>query len=213
MEYEKHICHKITGNDKNINNCVTQNIGTELSPIYSCIKCNNNDDILVTLETGAISCIKDTSLENCIQVTANTTYINPVYDCQSCKFNYISYYSKYYERKICQGISEEIIRKKSISFEIFEGEEYINADDEGKKKKIILLQMEKNVINVIIKILDCLDVKANAVSLYSEIIQFYVKVNAKMDISKFQKAYAKLVKVLIKAVMIVIMKIIIPIII
>ena len=197
MEYEKHICHKITGNDKNINNCVTQNIGTELSLIYSCIKCNNNDDILVTLDTGAISCIKDTSLENCIQVIANTTYINPVYDCQSCKFNYISYYSKYYERKICQGISEEIIRKKSISFEIFEGEVYINADDEGKKKKLFY----------------CLDVKANTVSLYSEIIQFYVKVNAKMDISKFQKAYAKLVKVLIKAVMIVIMKIIIPIII
>ena len=135
MDYEKHICHKIIDNYKDINNCVTENIETELSPNYSCIKCNNNNDILVSLDTGAKSCIKDNSLENCIEVTANTTYINPVYDCHTCKFNYMSYYSNYYERKICQSISEEIIRNKTISLSIFEGEEYLNADEEGNCKK------------------------------------------------------------------------------
>ena len=135
MDYEKHICHKIINNYKDINNCVTENIGTELSPVYSCIKCNNNSDILVTLDAGVKSCVKDHSLENCIEVIVNTTYINPIYNCESCKFNYISYFSKYYERKICQSISEEIIRNKTISLESFEGEEYINADEEGNCKK------------------------------------------------------------------------------
>ena len=35
---------------------------------------------------------------------------------------------------------------------------------------IILLQMEKNVINAIIRMLECLDVKVNVISLWREII-------------------------------------------
>ena len=49
-------------------------------------------------------------------------------------------------------------------------------------EKIILHQMEKNVINVIIKIMDFLDVKVNVVFPFIDKIQFYVKVNAKKDI-------------------------------
>ena len=128
MDYEKHVCHKVINYYKDINNCVTENIGTELNPAYSCINCKNYRDIIVTLDTGAKSCVRDSTLENCIEITVNTTYINPVYNCESGKFNYMSYYSKFYERKICQSISEEIIRNKTISLESFEGEEYINVD-------------------------------------------------------------------------------------
>ena len=135
MDYEKHVCHKVINYYKDINNCVTENIGTELNPAYSCINCKNYRDIIVTLDTGAKSCVRDSTLENCIEITVNTTYINPVYNCESCKFNYMSYYSKFYERKICQSISEEIIRNKTISLESFEGEEYINVDEEGICKK------------------------------------------------------------------------------
>ena len=137
MDHEKYICHKVINYYKDINSCKTENIGTELTPVYSCMNCKNYKDILVTLDTGAKSCIsvKNSILENCIEITANTTYINPVYNCESCLFNYKSYYSKFYERKICQSISEEIIRNKTILLEIFEGEEYINADDDGNCKK------------------------------------------------------------------------------
>ena len=49
-------------------------------------------------------------------------------------------------------------------------------------KKIISLPMEKSVINATMKNWEYLDVKVNVVFLLKDILVFYVKVNAKMDI-------------------------------
>ena len=135
MDYEKYICHKIIDTNEKINNCETENIGTELFPINSCTKCHHENQILVNFENGIKSCVSEKTLENCVEITANSTYINPVYNCESCKFNYMSYYSKFYERKICQSITEEIMRNRTISLEMFKDEEHINANSEGICKK------------------------------------------------------------------------------
>ena len=66
-------------------------------------------------------------------------------------------------------------------------------------KKIILPQMEKNAINVMIRMLECQDVVVNAVLISREIMFFYVKVDVLKDILNLN-VYVKLVKVLIKVV-------------
>ena len=118
-----------------IQNCEIENIGNELNPIYSCKKCYDNNNIFVTTENGAKLCMEPfNELQNCIEATADTTYINSIYNCTLCNFNYISYYSNYFNRKICQNINEEIMKEIKISLSNFEGKESTPTND-GKCEK------------------------------------------------------------------------------
>ena len=101
-----------------LDNCYLENIGDELNKIYSCKRCYNNYDILISIESGAKFCMEPFGeLEGCKEAIANTTFINNQYNCIACDLNYISYYSKFYNRKICQNISSKIMKEKDISFE------------------------------------------------------------------------------------------------
>ena len=134
MDTEKHLCLSIY-NHYQYFNCDLDNRGSYLSPIYSCQKCDSDYRALVSLENGIKICIQEESLQNCNEVEANTSYANTLYNCTSCKLNYIPYYSQYYGRVICQNIFEPIIKYKNISLEKFEGEEYILPDDNGICRK------------------------------------------------------------------------------
>ena len=94
-------------------NCDFENIGTTNEPLYSCINCNNQNDILVTAENGAKFCINASEIEGCTEANVNTAYINNIYNCTKCNREYILYKSKFYERNICQNISLPIKRNNN----------------------------------------------------------------------------------------------------
>ena len=88
-----------------ISNFYAKNIGNKSNPIYSCVKCNKHDDLLITSDTGAKFCgSKSGELAGCSEVYADTTYLNNVYNCTYCDIGYISYYNIFFEKKICQDI-------------------------------------------------------------------------------------------------------------
>ena len=117
-------------------NCLVENIGTETNPIYSCTKCYNDNYLLVTSNNNNIKyCIykpNEKNINHCTEATADITYKDTVYNCTNCSLDFIPYYSKFYEREICQGIFDEIITEKEIPLEAFEGIENIDASNEGK---------------------------------------------------------------------------------
>lgn len=129
MNYNNNLCIKVNEYDKF--NCLIENIGTLLSPIFSCKTCYYNYYTMVILENGIKLCVNDKILENCIEAKANTSYINTLYNCISCKVGTLLFYSKYYGRQICQNVFEKITTNKTISLETFEREEYILPDDMG----------------------------------------------------------------------------------
>ena len=111
LDSKTNICYKNTKIEM-INKCEIENIGNELNPIFSCKKCNNNNYVLVTIESGVKICMEPLGeLENCKEANANTTYINTIYNCTKCSLNYLPYNSKFFERKICQNIYGNIIRE------------------------------------------------------------------------------------------------------
>ena len=75
------------------------------------------------VKEGKISfCVRpDSSLKNCLSAEANTTYINTKYDCTDCLINYLPYESKFYERKICHNIFEEIKYTQEINYAEYNG--------------------------------------------------------------------------------------------
>ena len=111
-------------------------MGTEKEPIYSCKRrLNDSDYIEISTESNAKYCIhRESELEGCIEIKANTTYVNSKYNCLSCSLNYLPYFSKFYERKICQNIYAKIIKKKEINLDKYEFEEKTPAID-GKCEK------------------------------------------------------------------------------
>ena len=58
--------------------------------------CYSSYQTLVTFETGIKECINDDLLSNCKEATANSSYVNIIYNCTSCNFNYWPFYSKFY---------------------------------------------------------------------------------------------------------------------
>ena len=119
LDYKTKTCKQNIENEVNYN-CEIDNIGNSSNPKYSCKKCYNENDILVTIEDGAKLCLEAKGeLENCKEATADTTYVKNLYNCTSCSDNYIPYYSKFYGRMICQNIYGEIEEKKNISLENF----------------------------------------------------------------------------------------------
>jgi len=106
--------------------CEGENIGNESYPLYTCHKCISDDFSLVSYDFGIKDCIADyiPELEGCLEANATTKHINILYDCTVCQTNYLPYYSKFYQRNICQNIFKKIIKKKNFSLDIFKGQEY-----------------------------------------------------------------------------------------
>ena len=146
LDDETNMCKqgiKITMNLRpGLDNCFVENIGTDLDPIYSCKFCYNAFDILIQTENGAKFCETpfnqlfpwldsvNYELEGCTEVNANTTYLNNIYNCTNCSLGYISYYSRFFKRKICQNVYENIIRnKEEFDSTIFNDAENITAKD------------------------------------------------------------------------------------
>ena len=95
--------------------CTIENIGTELIPIYDCIEWYNrgHNFILVTNENGEKEyVINKGDLTGCVEAVANTTYIKSKYNCYRCSIIYAPYYSKYFDRIICQNIKAKYISQK-----------------------------------------------------------------------------------------------------
>ena len=108
----------------NNTNCEYENIGTNATPIYSCIRCYNELDTLITNQNGTKTCEYIYEIEHCAEANVTSTYYkDTIYNCTSCKYNYWPYYSKYYDRHICQHIIEDIKKSDKLSLEDYEKEE------------------------------------------------------------------------------------------
>ena len=53
-------------------------------------------------------------LEGCTEATANTKYLNSIYNCTNCSYGFIPYYSRYFKRRICQYIFDDIFKENNI---------------------------------------------------------------------------------------------------
>ena len=107
-----------------------KNIGNKSNPIYSCVKCNKHDDLLITSDTGAKFCgSKSGELAGCSEVYADTTYLNNVYNCTYCDIGYISCCNIFFEKKICQDIRYRPDKKRDIDNTIFDPDnvEHVNV--------------------------------------------------------------------------------------
>ena len=119
-------------------NCEFENIGTTSQPLYSCIRCNNQNDIIVTTESGVKFCTSDEELKGCTEANVDTTYIKNKYDCTKCSLDYILYNSKFYGRNICQNINSKIIRSYDLNLNEYstkekESVQAINGECVNKK--------------------------------------------------------------------------------
>ena len=119
-------------------NCIYENIGTSSKPIYSCTKCNDENYLLVATENNLKYCKYKGNYDEikyCTEANIDTTYVNSLYNCTNCILNFIPYDSKFYGRKICQNIFEQVTKKKEISLAKYEGIEYVNATNGTCEKK------------------------------------------------------------------------------
>ena len=114
-------------------NCNIKNIGNYTNSIYSCTEKKNDNFLLTTTENNIKYCLykQNEEIKYCTEANINTTYINAVFDCTNCSLNFLPYYSKFFERKICQNIFDKIIKEKNISFSIFDDFDSVNMTKEG----------------------------------------------------------------------------------
>ena len=127
-------------------NCEIEIIGTDIDPIYSCKKCNNENDKLVTTESGAKFCTNDYDINGCIGVNVDTNYIKNKYDCTNCSYYYILYNSKYYQSNICQYIFSKIKRSHEINITeyIQREKDYVEAKNGVCESKKMFTPDQKN---------------------------------------------------------------------
>ena len=118
-----------------ISGCQVANIGTNNNPIYSCIKCYNNNDLLITTENNAKFCEERIGeLSGCKIAYADTSYLNNIYNCTECNISYISYYNNFFEKRICQSIKRKPDKIKKLDYSKFTNDvEHVNATN-GKCK-------------------------------------------------------------------------------
>ena len=111
--------------------CEGENIGNKSYPIINCTKCRYSYQTLVSYDFGLNDCIYNfgEDLQGCLEANVSTKYINTLYNCSACEIYYLPYYSKFYQRNICQYVFEKIKKKKNISLDIFEEQEYIEAQN------------------------------------------------------------------------------------
>ena len=142
LDNETHLC---TNPDpiRETLHCEYENIGTKEKPIYNCTKCDNfilnyydqdNDNyqeyILVKVENINICVSKSKyikGLENCLEEEADTTFIKTKFNCKICEKDYLPYYSKFYERYICQNIYNDIERSQRINLTQFQDVENMTS--------------------------------------------------------------------------------------
>ena len=136
LDIETNTCKQSIKIDLNLHpglsNCYIENIGESSNPIYSCKYCYYEyEDILVKTENGAKFCeFPEYELEGCTEATADTTYLNNNYNCSNCSLNYLPYFSKFFNRKICQFIFSDIIRvNDQFDSTAFDGVENVTAVD------------------------------------------------------------------------------------
>ena len=134
IDPENGICHELIDFYEQLD-CNIENKGTELSPIYSCKSCYSNFQTLISYENGIKMCVEDYLIDYCIEANANTNYVHTLYNCTNCRLNYIPYYSKFFQRKICHNVFEKIIKYKNISMDKFDGEDSKKADEKGQCEK------------------------------------------------------------------------------
>ena len=114
--------------------CDTENLGTNLSPKYSCKSCSNYYDILVSLDNGFKDCFEDyfNYIDIvCEQGESNSPYEQPLFNCTSCDSEYNLIYSNYYQRSICVRNIEDIFEEDYFPYLDSEEEENIPANEEG----------------------------------------------------------------------------------
>ena len=101
--------------------CDLENIGNKANPIYSCKTCYNKYDILVKAENGAKFCVNryDIDIQGCNEINVDTYYAKNNYSCSKCSKDYVLYYSKYYQKYICQNIYSDIKRSDDFNFSIY----------------------------------------------------------------------------------------------
>ena len=58
-------------------------------------------------------------LTGCVEAKANTTFIYSKYDCTNCSLMYIPFYSKFFDRIICQNVKGKIIKENEISYDLY----------------------------------------------------------------------------------------------
>ena len=84
LDKETNICKQNINLNINIhpglNNCYIENIGTIRNPIYSCRKCYNSNNILISIENGAKFCAEPINeLQGCMEANAYTSFIDNIY--------------------------------------------------------------------------------------------------------------------------------------
>jgi hypothetical protein len=131
MDNKTNTCKPIERDNTTSYYCEDEIIGNNSHPLYNCTKCRYSYQAFVSYDFGIKKCIsKDKAgLEGCLEANASTKYINTLYNCSACEMYYLPYYSKFYQRNICQNVFEKVIRRKNISLDIFEGQEYIEAQN------------------------------------------------------------------------------------
>ena len=155
LEFETNLCKRRI-KQEDIKNCNLENIGTKNNPIYSCKKCSlvqryygndeeNYDDYynymssfyydiyhyIMVKENNISFCVNDNieEINNCLDAVVDTTYVKYKYNCTKCSFNYLPFNSKFFGRKICQNIYENITTEKIISLDNFNDIENIPAQN------------------------------------------------------------------------------------
>ena len=135
-------------------NCDYENIGTETNPILSCKRClsgyhyfdyysyfnnyetyNESDYIYdsfsnyIMAKEGNINfCVEKTNdLYYCLNANVDTTYAINKINCMNCSINYLPYFSKFYDRYVCQSIFDEIKTSKNDLNNYYQGEYSIEA--------------------------------------------------------------------------------------
>ena len=110
LDDKTHLCQ-----EKRLDSCTIENIGSEKIPEYKCAENKNGPSYtLVTFdneEKEKVYIKQNDELSNCVEANANTEYIETKYNCTKCAFKYIPFYSKYYERMICQNLELEITKE------------------------------------------------------------------------------------------------------
>ena len=77
-----------------------------------------DSNYIMVKEENINICINKNEIQNyhCSNATVNTTYLTYKYNCINCtSYLYLPYNSKFYERRICQNIDEDIIQERNLS--------------------------------------------------------------------------------------------------
>ena len=121
--------------------CIIENIGNEILPIYSCRNnyYNRTNYTLIKYENNNTEFVETKGdLEGCAEAVANTTFKNSKYNCTKCTFMYVPYYNKFYDRIICQSVKNKIKRENDISLDLFyENKNKINSTNGQCEKEYL----------------------------------------------------------------------------